>query len=97
MNPQKASEIWFDVERYRLKEVSRYSMTRSAKVSTEKKGCDKFDTFPTISQTDVESLHAGRESEGHVSWYTAHCVCQSSHIFAYLDTESSFERQQEFR
>ena len=39
---------------------------------SEKKsgGCDKFGSV----STDVKSVHTGRESEGHLSWYAAYCV-----------------------
>ena len=53
---------------------------------TEKKreGCDLFDSVSKGSRTDVKSLHAGRESEGYLSWYAGHCVCHSTFVFAYL-------------
>ena len=31
-----------------------------------------------------ESLHTGRESEGHLSWYAAYCVYHSSTILVYI-------------
>ena len=33
---------------------------------------------------DVQSLHAQRESEVHLSWYAAYCVCHWSVIFVHL-------------
>ena len=55
------------------------SMSRSVQGSpTEKKemreGRGKFGTVARNSQTDVHSFHAGRGSEGHLSWYAANCV-----------------------
>ena len=35
-------------------------------------GCDKVGSASSFSQTDFESVHAERRSEGHVSWHTAY-------------------------
>ena len=95
---EKQSEIWLSVESYRLKEDSGNTVRRQhveicAKVTNWEKGegRDKFDAVSTISQTDVKSLHAGRRSEGHLSWKTAHRLLRNayatrrtSHIFEHL-------------
>ena len=46
----------------------------------------KFDTVATNCQTDVKSFHAGRGSEGHLSWYAAYCV---NHLRAVRHTKST--------
>ena len=47
-------------------------------------GSDKFGSVSTGSRTDVQSLHAEKESEGHLSWYAAFRVCHSSFILVHL-------------
>ena len=60
-------------------------MSRSVQRSqTEKKRCDKFNTVSASSRTDVKSLHAGKESEGHLSWCAACCACHSPFISVHL-------------
>ena len=39
-----------------------------------REGRGKLETVARNSQTDVHSFHAGRGSEGHLSWYAANCV-----------------------
>ena len=48
------------------------------------KGCDKFDSVPTVSRTDVKPSHTGRESECHLSRYAAYCVHNPSSISVHL-------------
>ena len=62
-----------------------HSMSRSPSEKKKSGGCDKLGSVSSISQTDVKSVHAGRGSEGHLSWYTAHGILRntcahSSHV-----------------
>ena len=40
--------------------------------------------FQSSLELNFNPLHAGRESEGHLSWYAAYCACHSSFIFENL-------------
>ena len=64
--------------------MRRQCVETCAKFTKLKKGCDKFDSVSTGSQTDVKSLHAGRESESHSSLQFVYCACRTSSIVVYL-------------
>ena len=52
------------------------SVSRPAQKSQpeRKKACDKFGSVSKGPRTNVKSVHTGRESEGHLSCYSAQCA-----------------------
>ena len=77
-------------------------MQKSPTEEKKEEVCDKFDAVSTISETDVQSAHTGRRSQGRLSWCTAYCAMPMSLValrpyFVYLRISRPYNRTPRWR